>query len=582
MSKKFLAGVFAVALFAVASVASAYDFGATTLRVGSRGEAVKNVQIVVGATPVDGIFGNITKAKVMAWQASNGLVADGLFGAMSKAKANTGTVPVVGGTLCPNGMLLSNNCNAPETTTPSTLKGAEGDITVTKFTSGTETKINEGKSEKALGIRIKADNGSDVAINTMRVVIDNPIVDSGETTRLERYIDGINIYQGSKKVGSADVSEFSRNSATYTKSVSLSNAVVKADGDEKFYVEIIANTTISSELQNNKWDVSVDSVRFTDAMGVVTTENSFSPAIKAQFNFGSATENDKITSTSSSSNPEATTLKVSTSGTSDEHMVLAFRLRADKDSSDLNVLTLPILVETGTSVVEDVVSEVYFKIGSKVYDDYTLVDGDTDEATYKFEIDEGALEIYADETVEIKVYAKFMRAGLSSTYVTGETVKFSFDRTGMVVENTNGDSVSTTDVSNRNGNLMTLSTSSTTVTGVTTSSTVDSDNKVATYTFNFSVDADGADVVLNSSTIVATVSQSVTPNFSIKRESGNATGTLGSNYTVVDGDEASFTVTYTVDPNIGGGHTAGVYYVTLVSVAGISVDKTAGPENIIQ
>src|SRR5574344_1533158 len=88
MLKKFLIGTFAIAGLALAmSVSAAYDFGTTTLKVGSRGEAVKAVQTVVGATPVDGIFGPMTAAKVKAWQASNGLVADGLFGAMSKAKA---------------------------------------------------------------------------------------------------------------------------------------------------------------------------------------------------------------------------------------------------------------------------------------------------------------------------------------------------------------------------------------------------------------------------------------------------------------------------------------------------------------
>ena len=90
MLKKFLIGSFvALALMVATSASAAWDFGPTTLKVGSKGEYVKTLQTLVGAT-ADGSFGPMTAAKVKAWQASNGLTADGLFGAMSKAKANAG------------------------------------------------------------------------------------------------------------------------------------------------------------------------------------------------------------------------------------------------------------------------------------------------------------------------------------------------------------------------------------------------------------------------------------------------------------------------------------------------------------
>lgn len=69
---------------------STLNFGPTTLRVGSTGQYVKNLQTLVGAGS-DGNFGPATKAKVMAWQSANGLVADGVFGAASKAKAAGGS-----------------------------------------------------------------------------------------------------------------------------------------------------------------------------------------------------------------------------------------------------------------------------------------------------------------------------------------------------------------------------------------------------------------------------------------------------------------------------------------------------------
>ena len=69
----------------IKNIVTNYDFGTTTLKVGSKGEAVKALQALVGAE-ADGSFGPITKAKVIVWQKANGLDADGLFGSKSKAK----------------------------------------------------------------------------------------------------------------------------------------------------------------------------------------------------------------------------------------------------------------------------------------------------------------------------------------------------------------------------------------------------------------------------------------------------------------------------------------------------------------
>ena len=56
-----------------------------TLRVGSRGDAVKRMQAKLGIA-ADGVFGNGTAGAVKAWQSSNGLVADGIMGPKSLAK----------------------------------------------------------------------------------------------------------------------------------------------------------------------------------------------------------------------------------------------------------------------------------------------------------------------------------------------------------------------------------------------------------------------------------------------------------------------------------------------------------------
>jgi peptidoglycan hydrolase-like protein with peptidoglycan-binding domain len=63
------------------------------LQVGSRGDQVKKVQEVVGAEPVDGVFGPKTEAAVKAWQADNDLHVDGIVGPSTWKQMNSSPTP---------------------------------------------------------------------------------------------------------------------------------------------------------------------------------------------------------------------------------------------------------------------------------------------------------------------------------------------------------------------------------------------------------------------------------------------------------------------------------------------------------
>jgi len=62
-----------------------FDFPGKPLRKGSKGDAVKLIQSIVGATP-DGDFGARTEARVKEYQAKNGLSSDGVVGKITWAK----------------------------------------------------------------------------------------------------------------------------------------------------------------------------------------------------------------------------------------------------------------------------------------------------------------------------------------------------------------------------------------------------------------------------------------------------------------------------------------------------------------
>jgi hypothetical protein len=78
---------------AVSALVRSYNFGTVTLRNGSRGEAVMELQRFLNAKlglglVVDGKLGPKTIAVIKQWQASHGLVPDGLVGPKTKAQMN--------------------------------------------------------------------------------------------------------------------------------------------------------------------------------------------------------------------------------------------------------------------------------------------------------------------------------------------------------------------------------------------------------------------------------------------------------------------------------------------------------------
>lgn len=60
--------------------------GRPTLRLGSRGDAVRELQQKLGIEPVDGSFGPLTDTAVKDYQRANGLTADGVVGSQTWAK----------------------------------------------------------------------------------------------------------------------------------------------------------------------------------------------------------------------------------------------------------------------------------------------------------------------------------------------------------------------------------------------------------------------------------------------------------------------------------------------------------------
>lgn len=495
LKSKILVGVFAFALMFAGVVAvntanaATCDMGMTTLRQGSKGEAVRCLQqtlnakgFTVATTGAGSMgmetttFGPATANAVRSFQASAGLKADAVVGAMTRGALNaavvtTPTTPTTPGATCPNGNLLANNCQPSTTTTgPVVLTGTTGELeNITKKTSGVETKATEGQRENVLGFELEAGNDSDLLVSSVRLAL----TQSGNgSNRLERYFDEVSVWNGNTKVGSANAVDFSRDVNTSSRSVNLSNVVIKKGEKLRLTVAVEVNNSIRSSSTPSlndlgaTWTVDLMQVRVVDASGAILTETPTS-AVNSAFTFEAANANDEVKVQSAGSvNPAATNLKVDDNGTSSSYKVFAFKLKAENNSSDINVLELPVNIsimnpQSGVTTVnaEDVISDMWLKVGSKEFTDYnfsnfTINNGSTTSGTSTFEIEEGELEITAGTSVNVELYVEF--GSQNTKYDANTTVQFSVNGVNFEIENVNGDTVDMSNASTITGNTHTL------------------------------------------------------------------------------------------------------------------------------
>lgn len=438
LNKKLIASAVFGLAFVATSATAALDFGTTTLKLGSKGEAVKTLQTLVGATPVDGIFGKGTCAKVKAWQANNGLTADCKFGPASKAKAN-GT--------------STTTTTTTTTTTPATttLAGGAGSIDLTPTSTDVESTVNEGDTDtKVLGFKVEAD-GSDVVVSNLKVTFKN--IGSG-SYRLDRYAKEVSVWMGSTKVGSASVSDFNKSGTEYSKSISLSNAVVKEGTSSKgtFYITVSANSNIdSTDMNADSWAMKVTDVRYTDATGVILTsgETMGSSTLNSkQFDFVSlALSGDvKVTVSKGSSNPVAQNVKVSDTSSTKDVQMLEFKVKTTDSPVSFDVLNITTAVSGGTTAITSVIGELQLKNGSNTL---ATIDGSDLDGTESFDLDD-TFTIAKNTTETFRIYATV--EDYDNFKTNGGSVKVSF--ASFSPEDSNGDIVN--DTGSANGEYQTF------------------------------------------------------------------------------------------------------------------------------
>ncbi|HEY0979822.1 MAG TPA: peptidoglycan-binding protein [Candidatus Paceibacterota bacterium] len=539
-------------------------------------------------------FGAKTKAAVMAFQSAKGLGADGIVG------VNTGTAlaAMTGGSVtypagCSSSTGYSTTTGQPCTATANTslpagcsstagyssttgakcsdgttssntgaLSGGAADINVSATSTDVEDEAREGEEDVAvLGFEIEADGG-DVAVTSVRVTFQAE--DTDDSDRFDRYVDEVSIWLGDKKVGSADAEDFSRDTSatpdTYTETITLSNAVVREDDEEKFYVAVSVVETIDTDELDARFNVDLEVIRFTDSTGAILTSEIDTGDVDSIFGFEDITADDELSLESSSDNPEDSTVKVEEDESSEEILALVATLENDEDSSDATFYEIPVSIRvqqssTVTTNIEEIIESVMVEIGGEEYEaDLTgssTIDSD-DSRTYSVDVD-GDFELAAGDEADVKVWITFNDQ--EDNYISAATtVTASINPASIDVEGEDDDM--TVEGSTKTGAALSLSISAAIVDGFewevnSTGSIIDFFFTVEAEDEDFDVLASSISDVLVASSTATVTDTAGTPETAadgvLSRFSGDSVDAIGSTgFTVNSGDTTTFRVRYAI------------------------------------
>jgi peptidoglycan hydrolase-like protein with peptidoglycan-binding domain len=341
------------------------------LNVGATGADVKMLQMFLNANADTRVaatgagsagmetetYGPATAAAVSKFQVMHradiltpaGLVnPTGYFGPSTRAKANAA-------------------CAAAPVVVPDTDEDEDGeevsgdlqgeaslkDVTID---SASDDELEEGAEDAEVAeVTVEFENG-DAEISRLDVAFDNSGVDMWDVLEtVSLWVDGDMVAE----MNADDEDEYQNDEAT----LRFSGLNIFAAEDEE--VDIVVAVTLQNNIDSDdlsatsgNFNVSVDEIRFFDADGVATTEDGVGElTTNVTFTVEEAGSEDEVIVKTSSSDPDATTLKVEDDKKSDWYTVFVFDLDTDDSVNDIEFdgveVTLKTSIAYGT-LVDDV------------------------------------------------------------------------------------------------------------------------------------------------------------------------------------------------------------------------------------
>lgn len=285
------------------------------------------------------------------------------------------------------------------------VDGDAGDLTLTLLSTYSAESVGEGEEEvPVLAFDAEADNGSDVAVNSVKVELEQTVTSNSQD--ITDYISEVVVMLDGEVVGSADAEDFSESNDRYSKSIALDDCTIIDAGDTReFSIGITALDSLDSgDVDNDSWDAEIDSVRFEDADGVVSTETPAANDIDQAFDmdlFAGATDVEmKVALSDNDDINLAHVIDIDDTEDTNDEVILEFTIEADGDS-DLNIQEIPAVItttgETDESVLtadarlwldgEDIASDTIPAGGAVTFEDLDIDIDAGDMATFQISVD---------------------------------------------------------------------------------------------------------------------------------------------------------------------------------------------------
>lgn len=243
------------------------------------------------------------------------------------------------------------------------------------------------------------------------------------TTDAWDVLEEVSLWVDGDKVAELDASDEDDYLNDDTGTLRFSNLGLIAMEDEEVEVIIAVSTrgNIDSSDLNVTYTVAVDSMRYFDADGVATTENSsgsFSDfGTTETFSIQEAGYEDEIRVRTSSNDPDATTLQLEDNSRSDWYTVFVFDIDTDDSINDIEINEIPLTVNLSSSTYSAIVDDAELVIDGVVIDDFTVTNGGTNLATLEFDVD-GDVVIDAGDRVEAQLMLRFNSLALGNEGMT--------------------------------------------------------------------------------------------------------------------------------------------------------------------